>query len=550
MSYLVLARKYRPQTFDEVYAQEHITQVLRNAIKLNRIAHAYLFTGSRGVGKTSLARIFAKTLNCLNDHEENPCNICENCVEITQGNSNDVIEIDGASNTGVDDIRELQKELLYSTSKSKYKVYIIDEVHMLSKNAFNALLKTLEEPPENVIFIFATTEPHKVIPTIISRCQRYDFKRIPVEAIVARLEEIGASENLTYDEDSLFIIAKKADGGMRDALSLMDQVISFCGNEVTADKVLNIFGMVPTDIFVEFTDCIVNKNSAQLIESFHMLLEKGNDVQELLNGFLEFLRNLLLLKVGVNVSDLPQNQKMAMLDVAGTIKEDTIIYIMSFIIKTKNDIKNTNNPILLTELALIKVSKIEEMTSLDSLMSQLTNLEKKVGSLPPGQVYVAESQVRQAPVPVQPVVNKPAVSHVEHHEHAAAPALPFNQESVKECWPALIEKLRKEKAFAASYLQNCQIEDLQNNKVKFGCDSDLSFQKLKENQEIINTIFSNHFKVRVFTEFVLKEKPKDSYIKNPTLQDIKKAAPSLAEFIEKTDSQIINQNNVSVVRGQ
>ncbi len=209
MSYIVLARKYRPQTFADVYAQDHVTKILINALEQDRIAHAYLFTGPRGVGKTSMARILAKSLNCQEGKKGYPCNKCSTCLEITNGTSTDVVEIDGASNTGVDDIRELQRDLLYTTNSAKYKIYIIDEVHMLSKNAFNALLKTLEEPPENVIFIFATTEPHKVIPTIISRCQRFDFKRIPIDLIVKNLRSICQHENLKYEEEALFQIAKK-----------------------------------------------------------------------------------------------------------------------------------------------------------------------------------------------------------------------------------------------------------------------------------------------------------------------------------------------------
>ncbi|HOE91468.1 MAG TPA: DNA polymerase III subunit gamma/tau, partial [Candidatus Cloacimonadota bacterium] len=293
MSYIVLARKYRPQNFTEVYAQDHIVQIIKNAIESERIGQAYLFTGSRGVGKTSLARIFAKSLNCIHGPTISPCGICTNCVEITQGNSADVIEIDGASNTSVDDIRDLQKELMYSTNNSKFKIFIIDEVHMLSKNAFNALLKTLEEPPKNVLFIFATTEPHKILPTIISRCQRFDFKRIPVEAIVARLKEICKIEQISIDEEALFVIAKKADGGMRDALSLMDQVISYGNKHTTSENVRTIFGMVDNDIFHNMMKAIANHNPAEMIKLLAIVTDKGLDINEFINSYLDYLRNML-----------------------------------------------------------------------------------------------------------------------------------------------------------------------------------------------------------------------------------------------------------------
>ena len=275
MSYIVLARKYRPQTFAEVYAQEHITEILHNAIVSSRIAHAYLFTGPRGVGKTSMARIMAKNLNCVEGPTVTPCNKCHNCLEITAGTSPDVIEIDGASNTSVDDVRELQKELIYAPSQSPYKIYIIDEVHMLSKNAFNALLKTLEEPPDNVLFIFATTEPYKVLPTIISRCQRYDFKRIPIDSIVKRLKELTREEKIEIDAESLHMIARKADGSLRDALSLLDQVLSYSLNQVTIDKVREIFGIIPTQVYCDLMKLIKAKDNPALLAELQRIFEHG-----------------------------------------------------------------------------------------------------------------------------------------------------------------------------------------------------------------------------------------------------------------------------------
>lgn len=359
MSYIVLARKYRPQSFSEVYAQDHVTKILQSAISSGRIAHAYLFTGPRGVGKTSLARIMAKSLNCVDGPTTHPCNVCTNCTEITAGVSPDVIEIDGASNTGVDDIRELQKELLYAASGSKYKIYIIDEVHMLSKNAFNALLKTLEEPPENVIFIFATTEPHKVLPTIISRCQRYDFKRIPIEAIVARLRELAEQEGIKADDESLYLIARKADGGMRDALSLMDQTISYCANDIQIAQVRQIFGMIPNQLYYDFMCHIKDHDAQKLIISLHQIFEEGTDLQEFIANMMEYLRLVLLSKLGIGIKDVSAEELPLFAEVANMFSQNDLMYIMSQLMQTRLDIRQSNNPYLLIEATMIKLSRLD-----------------------------------------------------------------------------------------------------------------------------------------------------------------------------------------------
>ncbi|HPI26596.1 MAG TPA: DNA polymerase III subunit gamma/tau, partial [Candidatus Cloacimonadota bacterium] len=362
MSYIVLARKYRPQNFSEVYAQDHVTKILQSAIASGRIAQAYLFTGPRGVGKTSLARIMAKSLNCLEGPTTTPCNKCTNCVEITAGISPDVIEIDGASNTGVDDIRELQRELLYAASGAKYKIYIIDEVHMLSKSAFNALLKTLEEPPENVIFIFATTEPHKVLPTIISRCQRYDFKRIPVDAIVQRLKDLAVQEDIRVDEESLYLIARKADGGMRDALSLMDQTISYCMNDINIERVRQIFGMIPNQVYHDFMQLIHAHDPGSLIEMLHQIFEEGTDLQEFIANMLEYLRIVILRKLGIAINDVSQDELPLFEEIASIFSQTDLLYVMSQLMQTRADIRLSGNPYLLIEATMIKLARLEEIS--------------------------------------------------------------------------------------------------------------------------------------------------------------------------------------------
>jgi DNA polymerase-3 subunit gamma/tau len=297
MSYLVLARKWRPQVFEDVVGQEHVTRTLQNAIKTGRVAHAYLFTGARGVGKTSAARILAKALNCINGPTPIPCNICESCKEIAGGSSMDVFEIDGASNTGVDDIRELRENIKFPPIKGRYRIYIIDEVHMLSTNAFNALLKTLEEPPSHVIFVFATTDPQKIPVTILSRCQEFDFKRIPAILIQERLKAIAESERIKITDRGLHIIAREADGGMRDAQSILDQVISFAGEDVSDEDVAKSLGVIDREVLKNVVTSIMERKPAGCIKVVERVYDYGYDVRLFCKNLLEYIRNLIVLKV-------------------------------------------------------------------------------------------------------------------------------------------------------------------------------------------------------------------------------------------------------------
>ena len=538
MAYLVLARKYRPQTFEEIYAQDHITKILKNTIELDRTAHAYLFTGPRGVGKTSLARIFAKSLNCLKDGPTiTPCNTCENCTEITQGISADVIEIDGASNTGVEDIRDLQKELMYSPSNSKYKIYIIDEVHMLSKNAFNALLKTLEEPPENIIFIFATTEPHKVLPTIISRCQRFDFKRIPIPSIIERSRKICEIEKIEIADDALFMIAKKADGSMRDAQSLLDQVLAYGKERLTLEDVLSIFGIVHTDVYNNIMHAISNKDATAIIQLLHDVLDKGNDIQELLNGILDYIRNILLLKVGIEIPVMSEAILKQMQDVGSKFSENELLYLMTLLVKTKTDIKNSNNPILVAEMSFVKLSKLSELQSLEEILNSIDDNESR--TVRPTQ------EKRVAPVikkdTSQPITSTEDVKSILEKEiEEEKPKIDkLTKEIVEADMEILLKKVIKEKQFVGNYLKNCILSNVSNNLVQYNVASQMPFNMLDQNKVEISEIYSNHFNLKIRVEFLLQKEQKEQVINNPTMDDVKRESPALADFIEKTDS-IIN----------
>src|SRR6185369_7967698 len=292
----VLARKYRPQTFSDLTGQDHVSRTLQNAIESGRVAHAFLFTGARGVGKTSTARILAKTLNCERGVTHEPCNVCHLCIEITKGTSTDVFEIDGASNTGVDDIRELRDNVKYLPSHSRYKIFIIDEVHMLTNNAFNALLKTLEEPPAHVKFIFATTEPHKLPVTILSRCQRFDFKRVPLAKIIVRLRDIATQEVIAINDSALALIARKGDGSMRDALTDFDQVLAFCGSTVTDEDVITLIGAVDRRLLADISSAIFLADAQAVLEGVKKVDLVGYNMRQFCQELIEHFRNLLVIR--------------------------------------------------------------------------------------------------------------------------------------------------------------------------------------------------------------------------------------------------------------
>ncbi|MFC1855048.1 DNA polymerase III subunit gamma/tau [Thermodesulfobacteriota bacterium] len=304
MSYLVLARKWRPQKFEEIVGQSFVSKTLKNAIESGRVAHAFLFSGARGVGKTSTARILAKSLNCKDGPTVDPCGVCENCVEISAGNSIDVFEIDGASNRGIDEIRELRENIKYFPSKSKHKIFIVDEVHMLTKEAFNALLKTLEEPPPHAIFIFATTEPHKIPITILSRCQRFDFKKISLRDISAHLARITKAEGMNISEASILRVARAANGSMRDSQSILDQIISYGGNEVSDSEVNDILGVIDQALIYSIVRAIIEKDEHTALNVINSVYDYGYDINQFCYNILEALRDIIALKVSKNPSEL------------------------------------------------------------------------------------------------------------------------------------------------------------------------------------------------------------------------------------------------------
>ena len=382
MAYEVLARKWRPQVFQDVVGQEHIIRTLLNAIGTDRLAHAYLFSGARGVGKTSVARILAKAFNCHDRVDGNPCNRCTSCRDITDGSSVDVQEIDGASNRGIDEIRELRENIRYMPSSGRYRVYIIDEVHMLTLQAFNALLKTLEEPPSHVKFIFATTEPHKVPITILSRCQRFDFKRLPVGRLVEQLTKITAEEGIEIKRSGLSIIAREADGSMRDAESLLDQVVSYTGLKVEDKDINNILGIIDRDIIMETSRAMIDGAPDKCLEIVERIYSCGYDIKEFYRGIMDQYRNLIVCLVA------PEGDLLDMTD--DTIKElalqakkagmEKLQQSLNILINKEETLRFTSHTRLVLETIMIKICQLGELLSFKEILNKVDGLEKRLAS--------------------------------------------------------------------------------------------------------------------------------------------------------------------------
>ena len=399
MSYVALYRKFRPDTFEDVKGQDHIVTTLKNQIKANRIGHAYLFCGTRGTGKTTVAKILAKTVNCEHPVDGSPCNECAMCRSIQDGTSMNVIEIDAASNNGVDNIREIREEVAYRPTQGNYKVYIIDEVHMLSTGAFNALLKTLEEPPSYVIFILATTESHKIPITILSRCQRYDFRRITIDTIAARLRELIDREGVQAEEKAIRYIARAADGSLRDALSLLDQCIAFyLGQVLTYDNVLDVLGTVDTEIFSCMLRQVLKGDVAAVLRSLEELVLQGKEMSQLVTDFIWYMRNLLLVKTSADtgeILDISKENRKLLEEESSMIETDTLMRYIRIFSELSNQIRYASQKRVLVEIALIKLCRPSMETNLDSVLDRIRVLEEKIQSGVPAAVVQEKKQSQE-----------------------------------------------------------------------------------------------------------------------------------------------------------
>jgi DNA polymerase III subunit gamma/tau len=498
MSYLVLARKYRPQTFADLVGQEHISRALTNALTSGRVAHAFLFTGARGVGKTSSARIMAKALNCEQGTSPEPCNVCSACKEITDGNAVDVLEIDGASNTGVDDVRELRDTIRYLPARGRYKIVIIDEVHMLSTNAFNALLKTLEEPPPHVKFIFATTEPHKLPITILSRCQRYDFKRISLKKIVARLEGIVREENISVTETALSMVARKGDGSMRDSLSTLDQVLAFCGDNVLDEDVTSLLGIVDRRLLLETSGAIFSHDAAGVLDAVRRVDEFGYSMRQFCQELIEQFRVLAILKAVKQpgeLLDLADAELMLLKEQVAPLTLDDLQRQISLLIKAEGDMALSSFPRLVLEMVLIRAATLPPVIPIGDLLERLHNLERGIRS---GDTGVGQAPRREvASSPSRPVASIPVVPS-RAPASAISPELPsspppaarISSDQPGDPWSGYVSHVKEKKARLGAFLEHGHPLGISPTKVEVGFPADSFYYSSLSEPDALATLTS------------------------------------------------------------
>jgi len=552
MSYQVTARKWRPLVFEDVVGQSHVTNTLRNAITSKRLAHAYLFSGARGTGKTTTARILAKAINCLSPKDTTPDNECELCKEITAGRSLDVIEIDGASNRGVEEIRNLRESVRYTPTRGKYKVYIIDEVHMLTKEAFNALLKTLEEPPEHVIFIFATTEVHKIPMTILSRCQRFDFRRISIEEITGNLRAISKEEKVTIDEEALMIVAKKADGALRDAQSIFDQIRAFCGNEISAADVLKVLNVVDQELYFRVTDLIKAQDVKGGLELVEEIVKSGYDLREFLGGLSEHLRNLLVVLTteATELVEASEPYRKRYQEEAKQLHQNDILRLIKLVNDLEQSIRWSPQPRFKLEAGLLQMIKLERSVQIDTLLGQIDELKKKLSSggnsstgsgsglrtAPPsesptelkvvGQVSAGRlrssslnvtasaplEEPRQSFSPqsttittVAPPAAQAAPPSGSETAGSAEPMKKITAEEAYEQWQQWVTEVRKVKIGIGTILGESSILDVTDGAIRIACPDDYHFSSLKRHKEFLVDSFQRVTGLKLRIEPVLYE---------------------------------------------
>jgi DNA polymerase III subunit gamma/tau len=513
MSYIVLARKWRPQNFDDLIGQETVVKTLKNALANEKIVHAYLFSGPRGVGKTSAARILAKALNCLEGPVSEPCGKCRHCQAITEGSSVDVFEIDGASNTGVDDVRELRESVKYAPSSGKYKIYIIDEVHMLSTQAFNALLKTLEEPPAHVIFIFATTEPKKIPPTIQSRCQHHSFRRISKERIKEQLLKIVNAEKINIEEAALEMIARAADGSIRDALTLLDQASSF-SDDITAQDLQTLLGLPEVEIMSNLAETILAGNIASTLSTIKELTDRGSDLRSISKELVEHFRNLAIVKITPDAEDILDYSKDDIQRFKRQVSEvsiEELTLLLTELLRIEGEVRSAVNPRYTLELGLLRTSFIKGMTSLDEILKMFVNPVEHSDISKPALTPKKESA---SPTYDQQEAVKPQ----ETSEKSSA----ADKEKI---WHGLIKNLDSKEHLLACKLAEAKIVNLTATEFIIGFNGGMSVlaDSIRNNSQLIerelNNLTGNRLRLKVMSLAVEETKNNTNDLKKKILSE-------------------------------
>ena len=538
MKYHSLYRKWRPQIFEDIIGQNHITQTLINAISLNRISHAYVFSGPRGVGKTTTARILAKSLNCEKGPTIYPCNKCNNCIKITEGYSMDVIEIDGASNRGIDDIRDLRSKVKFAPTEGNFKIYIIDEVHMLTTEAFNALLKTLEEPPPHVIFIFATTAPHKIPDTILSRCQWFNFKRIPLQKIIDKLMMISTDEKLDIEEKALNIIARNATGSMRDAESIFEQVIAYCGKEIKVKNVIDIMGIIDDDIFFNILDAVIQNDTLRAIEVIHQSSDSGGDPAQFIRNLTEYVHNLSLLKVCntqiLKAKGIFIEESEKMLNQSKSIDMEILFDMVNYLTEIEKKMKYSYHPWLLLEMYVLKFtfkSKNKEIRKeKPNLKSDLKMLKKEENK----EFFTGKE------IDKEEKINKKKYSKV------------YSDSNLMEIWPTILTRIKKTRISLYSFITVNNSVTIKNGKIIIGFNKEHVFHKeileKKSNKSLLQDLIKEEIGVPFIIECVINNNrvdyTKEEFnSKNKTTLDGNDKIEEVLVKNKKEISQINNKSN-------
>ncbi len=524
MSHISFYRKWRPKTFDEIIGQERVTRTLQNAIRSNRVVHAYLFAGHRGTGKTTTARILAKALNCAQGPTPTPDNTCANCEAIAAGSSLDVIEIDAASNRGIEEIRELRDRIRLAPTEGRYKIYIIDEAHMLTTEAANALLKTLEEPPGHAILILVTTEPHRLPPTILSRCQRFDFRRLSQKELIARLERIAASEGFAIDERALALIARSADGSVRDAESVLDQLAAFAEGPITAQDVLAVLGVLEEETSLRFADAIISRDVIGCLSLVNQVVGEGKDVRQVLRTILDHFRDLLVAKTGdrpVELLDTTESRLLALEAQADRTAVEDILRALNILVATEAEARWSPQPRLLLEIALIKLCRPEMDPTLEGLRARLQTLEQRLGGTPSAAQPAPSAPARPAATVDQPLQPRPAPASPEGRrsrtpreepkaetvssmvavaDEGAAP-VPIAIGDVRRAWARVLEEVKRTKMFCHALLIEGTPLELDGSTLVVGLRTGFNFHvehlHKPENREVVEGALSRVFQHRL-----------------------------------------------------